>query len=94
MLLLYSAAAQTLSALCDQAGRCSVEAWLIVLTVLALNLVFYTAYVKKTKSHSLSQLLDVLLGRRGIGFTLVELNKVIGLAGLVTLGLSILPIDM
>ena len=46
-----------------------------------MYLVFYTGFDKKTKSLNFSQLLDVLLFRRSVEFTIKETNKVLALAG-------------
>mmetsp|Transcript_7386 Transcript_7386/g.10268 ORF Transcript_7386/g.10268 Transcript_7386/m.10268 type:complete len:195 (+) Transcript_7386:61-645(+) len=59
-----------------------------------LYLAFYTAYSKTNKQLELKQLLDVLLVRRGIDFTLVEYNKALSLAGLTNLALALLIVPL
>lgn len=56
-------------------------------------LVFYTGYDKASKSLQAKNLLD-LFGRRGIDWTLVELNKALSLAGLTTFLVSFLPSEI
>lgn len=51
-------------------------------------LIGYTGYSKQTKQLSAPQLLDVLLARKGILHSAVELNKVISLVALMLLGIS------
>lgn len=64
---------------------------LVVTSVnLGLYLGFYTAYSKATKKLEFPLLWDVLLGRKGLDHTLVELNKAISLAGLTNLPLAML----
>jgi len=59
----------------------------ITLSYLAL----YTGYDKETKALKPSNLLDLVLLRRGIDWTLVELNKAISLSGLTCVILAYLP---
>mmetsp|Transcript_19955 Transcript_19955/g.28680 ORF Transcript_19955/g.28680 Transcript_19955/m.28680 type:complete len:185 (+) Transcript_19955:74-628(+) len=59
----------------------------VTLSYLAL----YTAYHKQKKTLSWDLLADVIFVRRGWDWTLVELNKVISLAGLTLILLSFLP---
>lgn len=66
-------------------------AW-VTATVVLLNLSLYTAYDKQSKSLALPGLLDVLCLRKGVGHTLVELNKVAGLVGLTLLALAYAPL--
>eukprot|EP00122_Pirum_gemmata_P008769 Pgem_evm1s8090 len=56
--------------------------------ILMLNLALYTAYSKSTKKVNAGSLLDVLLFRKGVDFTLVELNKIAALGGLTLLSIS------
>ena len=59
---------------------------MLALTITAANLasylLLYTMYSKTSKTLEPSMLLDVLLARKGVDHTLVELNKAISLAGL------------
>jgi len=54
-------------------------------------LLFYTAYDKATKTLIPQNLIDLVTLRRGVDWTLVELNKAISLAGLTTMLLSFTP---
>jgi hypothetical protein len=54
-------------------------------------LVLYTGYDKTTKRLSLKNLTDLVTCGRGIEWTLVELNKLISLAGITTLLMSFIP---
>lgn len=54
-------------------------------------LLFYTAYDKKTKQLTTSNLIDLFFLRRGLDWTLVEINKAISLSGLTILLTSFLP---
>jgi hypothetical protein len=63
----------------------------ISLTTTAAYLVFYSAFNKKESTLDPSLLLDVILARRGISWSLKEMNKVISLSGLTTALLSFLP---
>ena len=51
-------------------------------------LLTYTAWDKTEKKLRLTNVLDVVLARRGVAHTLVELNKILALAGLVVLPAS------
>ena len=56
-------------------------------------LVFYSAYDKRTGRISTSLLQDFVLARRGLEFTLLEMNKLVSLVGLTLLCLSIIFAD-
>jgi hypothetical protein len=59
--------------------------------VLAAYLGFYTSFNKITKRLEPALLVDVLLVRRSLDHTLVELNKAISLVGLTNVCLAFLP---
>lgn len=67
------------------------SALLVYAAVLGSLLAFYTGYSKKTKALDLNQVLDVVLVRGGLDATLVQLNKIVSLAGLTLLGALFLP---
>eukprot|EP01002_Notosolenus_urceolatus_P010429 NODE_373_length_2155_cov_122.856600_g298_i0.p2 GENE.NODE_373_length_2155_cov_122.856600_g298_i0~~NODE_373_length_2155_cov_122.856600_g298_i0.p2 ORF type:complete len:238 (-),score=49.45 NODE_373_length_2155_cov_122.856600_g298_i0:1314-2027(-) len=54
-------------------------------------LVLYTGWSKAKGAFSLDALLDVVLVRQGAGHTMDQLNKVLGLAGITSLGLASIP---
>jgi hypothetical protein len=54
-------------------------------------LLFYTAYDKATKSMNPKNLIDLVTLRRGLDWTLVELNKAVSLAGMTTMLLAFTP---
>jgi len=60
--------------------------------IVASFLLFYTAYDKITKSYRINLLLDVLLGNKGLDFTLVELNKALSLSAMTIMMVSFLPL--
>ena len=64
----------------------------VPLLVTLAYLFFYTAYDKSTKALNFSILVTLFTCDRGVEWTLVELNKLISLAGLTILLLSFLPI--
>lgn len=64
-------------------------AWTVGTVVAYLGL--YTAYSKQTKTLVPGDLLDVLLVRKSVDHTLVQMNKVISLAGITTLAVSLAP---
>lgn len=51
----------------------------------------YTGFDKKTKSLAPSNVVDMILGRRGLDWSLVEANKALSLSGLTTMMLAFLP---
>ncbi|KAJ1461602.1 hypothetical protein M885DRAFT_584622 [Pelagophyceae sp. CCMP2097] len=64
--------------------------FLVTLVNLGLYLVLYTGYSKAEKNLQSKMLLDVVLARKGLTFTLVEMNKAISLAGLTNIALALL----
>lgn len=52
---------------------------------------FYTAYDKGQKKLVLKNLTDMVTLKRGLDWTLVELNKAVSLSGLTTMTLAFLP---
>ena len=52
---------------------------------------FYTAYDKKTKTLVFSNLSDLITGKRGLDWSLVEANKALSLSGLTTMMVAFLP---
>ena len=64
---------------------------LISLSTTSAYFLFYSAYNKTSKSIDFPLLLDVLLCRRGVDWSLKEINKVISLSGLTTLLLTFIP---
>jgi membrane-bound metal-dependent hydrolase YbcI (DUF457 family) len=58
---------------------------------LSAYLLLYTAFDKSSKTLQATLLLDVLLLRRGLTHSLLELNKALSLAGLTVLALAHLP---
>mmetsp|Transcript_3673 Transcript_3673/g.5346 ORF Transcript_3673/g.5346 Transcript_3673/m.5346 type:complete len:232 (+) Transcript_3673:114-809(+) len=70
-------------------GVGSPMAWTIGSVVAYLGL--YTAYDKSSKKLEAKGVLDVVLCRKGLDFTAVQMNKVISLAGLSGLGLAFMP---
>jgi len=60
-------------------------------SITASYVLFYTAYDKKTKLLTSTNLVDFFLFRRGVDWTLVEANKAISLSGLTMLLVSFLP---
>jgi hypothetical protein len=52
---------------------------------------FYTGYSKATKSLDVLNIVDLVTLRRGLDWTLVELNKAISLSGMTTMLMSFLP---
>ena len=65
-----------------------------VIIIHALYFIFYTGYDKKTKSLNSNQLFEVLLCRKSFNDTIVEVNKVLALAGLTLAALSVFVLDM
>eukprot|EP01036_Dinobryon_divergens_P022413 gene22413-30665_t len=63
-------------------------------TVSLSYVVFYTGYDKASKSFAPNNILDLFLARRGIDWTLVEINKALSLSALTTMLLSFLPSDV
>lgn len=59
--------------------------------VTASYLMFYTAYDKATKTLVPKNLVDLVLCRRGLDWTLVELNKAISLSGMTVMLMSFMP---
>ena len=53
----------------------------------------YTAWDKSERRLSLDNLKDVVLARRGVAHTLVELNKILALTGMAVLPLAYLAFD-
>ena len=53
----------------------------------------YTAWDKSERRLSLENLKDVVLARRGVAHTLVELNKILALTGMAVLPLAYLAFD-
>ena len=53
--------------------------------------IFYTGYDKANKSFAPINILDLILARRGIDWTLVEINKALSLSALTTMLISFLP---
>ena len=64
---------------------------IICITVTVSYLLFYTAYDKQSKNLTTKNLIDLVTLRRGLDWTLVEINKAISLSGLTTLLMSFLP---
>jgi hypothetical protein len=60
-------------------------------SITASYVLLYTAYDKKTRQLSSTNLVDFFLCRRGLDWTLVEANKAISLSGLTILMASFLP---
>ncbi len=60
-------------------------------SVTASYILFYTAYDKAKKTLVADNLLDLIFVRRGLDWTLVELNKALSLAGLTIMISSFLP---
>lgn len=58
------------------------------------NFVLYTAYDKVEKTLKLEKLLDVLLVRKSVDHTLVELNKVHALSGISLMAVAFLPLPV
>ena len=69
-------------------GEGVASATLAFAIVLLAYFLFYTGYSKQSKSLSVRSMLDVILISRGINHTVVEINKIVALAGL-TCGYSI-----
>lgn len=60
-------------------------------TTTAAYFLFYSAYNKTNQRIELSLLLDIFLFRRGVDWSLKEINKTISLSGITTLLLSLIP---
>lgn len=74
------------------AGKAPAWAWSVGTVVAYLGL--YTAYNKNEKKLKLDDVVDVLAVRKGADHSAVQWNKVISLAGLTTLGISLSPVAM
>ena len=64
------------------------DAFILTTAVAIAYIAFYTAYDKTSKTLKSSQLLDFFLLRRGLDWTLVEINKALSLTAITTLLLS------
>ncbi|GBG32064.1 Hypothetical Protein FCC1311_082892 [Hondaea fermentalgiana] len=71
------------------AGKAPAWAWSVGTVVAYLGL--YTAYSKTEKKLKSDGLLDVVAVRKSADHSAVEMNKVLALAGLTTLGVSLSP---
>lgn len=60
-------------------------------SITASYFLFYTAYDKSKKKLVFSNLVDLFFFRKGLDWTLVELNKALSLSGLTTMLISFLP---
>lgn len=69
----------------------AIDSYGLTAVVILAYLLFYTAFDKTKGSLSMPLLLDVLLFKRGVDWTLVEINKVLGLAGITTMLLYFIP---
>lgn len=74
-------------------GSFNLSALTITGGVFALNLAAYTAYDKATKTIVPGKLWDVLFFRKGLGHTVVEINKVLALSGLTVAAIAFLPVE-
>lgn len=63
-------------------------------TVSLSYVVFYTGYDKASKSFAPYNILDLFFARRGMDWTLVEVNKALSLSALTTMLISFLPSDV
>lgn len=76
---------------CCMMKSCIKNPYILTGGVTMSYLLFYTAYDKATKTLCPKNLLDLVTLSRGLEWTLVELNKVVSLAGLTTMLLSFHP---
>lgn len=70
----------------------ALRVFLVSAGVVLANVVLYTAYSKKSRKLEWAELRKVVTGSEGLDHSLVELNKVSGLAGFTNLSIAFLPV--